>query len=255
MRNLAVLPMTIEAYKNIIAENGFNEHPSLNNGKHLLCRFLRYEDADTDLLIYLNVLILCRSYYGTYTAYYDDVKWFQEGFYQSQQPDFLKPHLTETIASAANMILNGNDFTEGIIGTTFMFGVLEYYAKAKLGFRPLDYDFFDKKGKKQYVQKLPVRNKNLDLSIDTAFEQLKSANLPVSLALDEIDEFTTTGLMGASLHPHRWIVYRISERLSLARNPMLHGESHSFYSIGSYMLMLYSLLHLYDRKFPPAEST
>ena len=27
------------------------------------------------------------------------------------------------------MILNGDPFTEGIIGTTFMFGALEYYAK------------------------------------------------------------------------------------------------------------------------------
>ena len=246
--------MTIEDYKKIIAENGFNEHPSLNDGKQLLCRLLRYEDADIDLLIYLNVLILCRSYYGTYTAYYDDVKWFQEGFYKSQQTDFVKPHLTATIALAANMILSGDPFTEGILGTTFMFGVLEYYAKSKLGFKPLDYGFFDKKGKKQYVQNLSVRNKNLDLTIDSAFEQLKVVGLPVSAALDEIDEFTTTGLMNAGLHSHGWILYQISERLRLARNPMLHGETHSFYNVGSYMLMLYSLLHLYDRKFPVQES-
>ena len=230
--------MTIDDYKKIIAENGFNEHPSLNDGKQLLSRFLRYEDADIDLLIYLNVLILCRSYYGIYTAYYDDVKWFQKGFFKEQQKDFIKPHLTATIALAAKMILHGDPFTEGTLGTTFMFGVLEYYAKSKLSFKPLDYGFFDKKGKKQYVKKLDVENKKADLVINSAF-----------------DQFTTTGLMNAGLHSHGWILYQISERLRLARNPMLHGETHSFYNVGSYMLMLYSLLYLYDRKFPPQEST
>lgn len=244
--------MDIEVYKKLIAENGFQEFPSLNNGKHLLCRFLNYNQADADLLIYLNVLILCRSYYGTYTAYYDDVKWFLDGFFSSYEKDVYKPYMTGAIKQATNMILNGDPFTDGIIGTTFMFGILENYAKQKLGFNPMDYDFFDKKGKQQYIQNLQVRNKKLDLNIKSAFEQLKLTDLPVAAALNEIDEFTTTGLMNAGIHSHRWILYGIADRLHLARNPMLHGESHSFSGVGSYMLMLYTLLHHYDRKFQEA---
>lgn len=240
--------MTIDDYKTLIRENGFNEFPLGNNGQLLLSKFLTYEDADTDLLIYLNVLILCRSYYGTYTAYFDDVKWFTRGFFDHPQKDFIKPHLTETIKAAGDMILNGDPFTSGIIGTTFMFGVIEFYAKHKLGFNPMDFDFFDKKGKKKYISQLPVINKKVDLTIKSAFEQLRGTAIPVAAALDEIDDFTTTGLMNAGIHSHRWHLYLIAERLNLARNPMLHGESHSFYSIGSYLVLLYTLFHLYDRR-------
>lgn len=247
--------MTIEDYKKAIAVNGFDEYPSLYSGRHLLCKFINYDDADNDLLIYLNVLILCRSYYGTYTAYFDDVKWFLNKFFKSQQTDIVKPHLTGTIKCAADMILNGDQFTQGIIGTVFMFGILEYYAKNKLGFNPMDYNFFDRKGKQEYIRNLQVKNKKADLTIKSAFDQLKKTDLPIAAALDEIDEFTSTGLMNAGIHSYGWIVYPIADRLSLARNPMLHGESHSFYNVGSYLLMLYTLFHLYDRKTQASQTT
>jgi len=240
--------MTIDNYKQAISENKFREYPSRNDGTELLSRFLKFEDLDNDLLIYLNTLILCRSFYGTYTAYFGDVKWFLEGFFKNQEKDLVKPHLTGTIKVAADMILNGDTFTHSIIGTTFMFGVIEFYAKSKLGFNPMDFDFFNRKGKQQYIKNLNVRNKNVDLTIKSAFEQLKVSDLPIAMALDEIDDFTTTGLLNAGIPSYRWHVHTVADRLHLARNPMLHGESHSFYSIGSYLLMLYTLLHLYDRR-------
>jgi hypothetical protein len=240
--------MTISEYKNIISNNGFEEYPIYNDGTALVSRFIIFTEADIDLKIYLNKLILCRSYYGTYTAWYPDVEWFAENFFSEMQRDFIKPELSETIKFAAGMILADEPFTKGIIGTTFMFGVLEFYAKHKLGFRPSEYNFFDKKGKAQYLKQLDVQNKKMDLSIKPAFEQLQQKELPISIALNEIDAFTKSRLSSAGVHSKDWTVHSIGERLNLARNPMLHGEDHSFYSTGAYLLLLYSLFHLHDMK-------
>lgn len=240
--------MSIAEYQKLIAQNGFEEYPLLNDGKKLLSKFMVYGEMDLDLKTYLSQLILCRSFYGTYTAWFADVEWFTENFFAELHQDYAKPHLTNTIRFASNMILKGDAFTAGIIGTTFMFGVLEFYAKHKLGFRPMDYDFFDKKGKKEYILPLSIDNKNMDLSIKSAFEQLQLTKLPVANALNEIDDFTIARLTRAGVPSERWHVHRIAERLHLARNPMLHGESHSFYSVGSYLLMLYTLFHLYELK-------
>jgi len=240
--------MTITDYKKLIAESKFEEYPFGNDGKQLLSKFILYDEIDIDLKIYLSKLILCRSFYGTYTAWYPDVIWFTENYFTKLPRDFIKPELTNTIKIAAEMILKGDTFTSGIIGTTFMFGVLEFYAKHKLGFRPMDYDFFDRNGKKEYIRQLDVENKKLDLTIKSAFEQLQHTSLPIAAALNEIDSFTTSKLAQAEIPSDRWNVHLIADRLHLARNPMLHGESHSFYNIGAYLLMLYTLFHLYDCK-------
>jgi hypothetical protein len=162
------------------------------------------------------------------------------------QRDFIKPELSGTIKLAAEMILADEPFTEGIIGTTFMFGIIEFYAKHKLGFRPLEFNFFDKKGKSKYLKMLDLQNKKMDLSIKPAFEQLQKKELPISLALNGIDAFTKARLSPLGINSTGWTVHPIADRINLARNHMLHGEAHSFYSTGAYLLLLYSLFHLYD---------
>lgn len=169
--------MNFSEYKALIAQNGFEEYPYLNDGNKLLSKFIVYGDLDPELKCYICQLILCRSYYGTYTAWFNDVEWFIENFFQEFQQDYIKPHLTETIRYASHLILKGDIFTEGTIGATFMFGVLEFYTKHKLGCRPSSYDFFDTKSKKEYIQQLEVEHKNRDLSIKSAFEQLQLTKL------------------------------------------------------------------------------
>jgi len=235
--------MNICDYKRLIAERRFPEYPEFNTGTELLSSFLNYEDADADLKLYLAKLILCRSFYGTYTAWYDDVKWYISGFFAGYQHDHVKPWLSETIREASLMILSDEEFTKGIIGTTFMFGVLEYYAKHHLGFRPMAYNFFDK-GKKAYVKL--YEPKKPDLTIRSAFEYLQKTQLPIALALNDIDAFTIKRLTAAGIPSAKWTPHTIAERLNLPRNPMLHGETHSFYQAGPYLVMLYILFHLLD---------
>jgi hypothetical protein len=143
--------------------------------------------------------------------------------------------------------MSDQPFTKKIIGTTFMFGVLEFYAKYKLGFRPLDYNFFDAR-KKEYIKQLTPVVKQNDLSIKWAFEYLQKQSLPVSKALNNIDYFTIKRLSEADIPSKNWTQHKIADRLALARNPMLHVELHCFYDKGEYLLMLYILFHLYDLK-------
>lgn len=125
-----------------------------------------------------------------------------------------------------------------------MFGVIEYYAKHLLGFRPMEFNFFDSRNK-EFVKKLDPKLKN-DLTIKPAFEYLQKLRLPVSVALNEIDAFTSARLSERGIPSKGWTRYKVADRLNLARNPMLHGEMHSFYETGSYLLMLYILFYLLD---------
>jgi hypothetical protein len=69
--------MNIEEYKILIKEKGVEEYPwFFIPDKDFIYKIIQYNEADIDLKIYLARLILCRSYYGTYTAWYQDVEWF-----------------------------------------------------------------------------------------------------------------------------------------------------------------------------------
>lgn len=238
--------MNITDYKKIALERNFNEYSEYNTGTELISVFVNYSDTDADLKLYLAKLILCRSFYGTYTAWFDDVLWFIKGFFSEYQQDHLKPWLSETIREASAMIISEDTFTKGVIGTTFMFGVLEFYAKYKLGFRPLEFNFFDKK-KKEYVKQIDPKLKN-DLSIKPAFEYLQKTNQPIARDLNDIDSFTIKRLTEREIPSEKWTPHKIAERLNLPRNPMLHGETHTFYEAGPYLVMLYILFYLNDNK-------
>lgn len=233
--------MTINEYKELINDRKFIEFPYVNSGTELVSPLINYSEADSELRIHLCKLIICRSFYGTYTAWVEDVNWFLTNFFLELERDLIKPHLTATIKEASAMILSGEVFTKGTIGANFMFGVLEFYAKYELGFRPTNYNFFDK-ANRNYIKKYAP--KLFDLSIKSAFSLLQEQNLPISDALNSIDQFTKDRLVEHGIPDKDWIRYSIADRLSLARNPMLHGEHHGFYGMGQYTLMLYSLFHL-----------
>jgi hypothetical protein len=236
--------MHIAEFKQRLAALHVEEYPSVFiPGKDYISDAINYEEVDLELKIHICKLILCRSFYGTYTAWHKDVEWFINNFFAEFETDLIKPALTETIREASKMIMSEDVFKKGVMGTMFMFGILEYYAKYKLGFRPFDYDFFDK-NKNAYIKQLNPADQQRDLGINAAFNYLKKQAFPVSLFLQEIDAYTKKRLRKAGVKQDRWIKYDIADRLSIARNPMLHGEVHSFYEKGPYLLMLFTLFHL-----------
>lgn len=242
--------MNVEDYKALIKEINFEEYPWLFvPDADYLHQIIEYDEIDIELKLYLAQLILCRSFYGTYTAWYLDVEWFITSFFEDYEMDFVKPGMTDTIKEAVAMIMSDEPFTKKIIGTTFMFGILEFYAMHKLGFRPMDYNFFDVR-KKEYIKLLnpSFDTKRRDLTIKPAFEYLQKQKLPLSKALNKIDTFTIQRLSEESIESEGWIRHKIADRLVIVRNPMLHGELHSFYDKGPYLLMLYILFYLHDLK-------
>lgn len=231
---------SIKDYNEHISLINFSEFPAINVGNEFLNSFLDYDVIDSDLKLHLCKVILCRSFYGTYIAWIDDVNWFLNNFLKELNDDLIKPQLTMAIKEAGEMILSEDIFSKRIIGTSFLFGVIEFYAKHELGYRPSNFNFFDK-SKKNYIKR--YNPKLADFSIKSSFENLQKLKFPISAALNEIDSFTIKKLTTAGVEDRNWIRYRIADRLSLARNPMLHGEQHSFDDIGHYLLMLYCLFH------------
>jgi hypothetical protein len=67
----------------------------------------------------------------------------------------------------------------------------------------------------------------------------------IANSLNDIDKHNIERLTKAGIEEKRWIKIKISDRLSLARNTMLHRENHSFYEKGQFLLMLFILFHLH----------
>lgn len=207
-----------------------------------------YDNADLDLKIHLSKVILCRCFSPTGGIYFPaDTDWFISNFFRTYDYDLLKPWLTGAIKEANKMMMN-DSFT-GVIGMTFMFGVVEFYAKHNLGFKPNDFDFFDD-NKKNYFKENNKNAKNvlLEISLGKAIQLLQQKDFPISHSLNYIDKYNIERLQEVGIEEGRRVKVKIADRLSLARNAMLHGEQHSFYDKGKYLVMLFILFHLHELK-------
>jgi len=240
--------MIIDDYRKLIEENHFEEYPYVLTGDELaLSSFIKYEETTLELKIYLCKLIICRCFSPTGGIYWpESPRWFITNFFMSYQVDNLKSWLTGAIKVASEMILSEDTFTKGIIGTTFMFGVVEFYAKYELGFRPNEYDFFDENKKEYFRKTFKKKNKTAgELSIGNAFKLLQESNTEIGNSLSDIDKHYTERLTEVGIEKKPWFKIKIRDRLSLARNTMLHGENHSFYDKGQLLLMIFILFHLH----------
>lgn len=241
--------MKVEQYKEKINELGFEEFPYVILGDEKnLGDIVDFDNADLDFKIHLSKIILCRCFSPTGGINFPtDPDWFISNFFRTYDDDLLKPWLTSVIKEANKMIMS--DTITSVIGTTFMFGVVEFYAKHYLGFKPNDFDFFDD-NKKYYFKELNKNAKNVqqELSLGKAFRLLQQKDLPISHSLNDIDKHNTERLHEVGIEEGRWVKAKIADRLSLVRNAMLHGEQYSFYNTGKYLLMLFILFHLHELK-------
>jgi len=248
--------VNIQEYKSKIAQVGFGEYPySIGDNPLALGDFLNFSELDLDLKIYLAKLIICRCFPPTGGIVWpQNPDWFIHGFLASNERDLLKPWFTGAIREAIEMIMSEKSFTKGVIGTTFLFGVIEFYVKHKLGFRPNEFDFFDE-AKRGYFKTLYGNEKRApyELGLKKAFDFLQERKEPISLSLNEIDAHNIQRLKEFGVEERRYTKAKVSERVSLSRNTMVHGESHSFYAEGEYLVMLY-ILFLYNDHFGTSET-
>lgn len=232
--------MTIEYYISKAKERGFEEHPySIYGGITELKHFILYQKTDIDLKIHLAKIILCRNFSpaGGYCVL-SDHNWFIEEFLKEYKADPVRPWLTDTLRESMEMILSDEVFTKQIIGCTFIFGVVEFYAKYLLGWRPLDADLFDKSAHGPYRE----------MTLSVAINKLMKGGTELARILKYLDKQSVGRLKEVMIEEKRWVMPRIADRLRIARNPMLHGEHHNFTHIGKYLCMLYILFNLIDQK-------
>ena len=230
--------MTKDEYTDKIETIGFEEFPYFIVGhEKCLNEIVDFDRTDLQLKIHLAEVIICRCFSATGGIYFPaDSKWFITNFLRFYKNDIPKPWLTSAIREAVEMILSEDAFTKGVIGTTFMFGIVEFYAKHLLGYRPMAFDFFDKDS----------HSKFRSMFIGDAINKLKRTNTEIAKSLNRIDKHCIERLKEVGIEEQRWTVAKISDRLTLSRNTMLHGENHNFYDKGEYLIMLYILFYLYD---------
>lgn len=232
--------MTVEEYKVIAKENRYEEHPyGIFAGQTELKHFINFNEASLDLKTHMAKVILCRNFSpaGGYCVL-SDQDWFIEQFIKEFTTDPIRPWLATPIKDSIKMILSNDTFSNEIIGATFMFGVVEFYAKHLLGWRPMEADFFDDKYHSSYRE----------MTLSTAINKLKKGKTYLAETLNYIDKQSINRLKELMIEEKRWVNAKIADRLRIARNPMLHGENHSFSYIGRYLCLLYILFYLNDEK-------
>jgi hypothetical protein len=231
--------MTIDDYIREAKGHEFIEFPGVIFGNETLLKdFVDFEKADLQLRIYLCEMIICRCFTTPAGIVFPaDSEWFISNFFLTYKTDLIKPWVTSAIKDAVEMILSDDTFSKNIIGTTFMFGIVEFYTKHLLGYRPLEMDFFDERHK-EYRK----------MTIGKAITSLKESDTDIGKSLLRIDKHIENRLKETEIIERRWVKYKIADRLSIARNTMLHGEKHSFYDKGELLALLYILYFLYDTK-------
>ena len=228
--------MNIEQYYQRSGKLRFTEYPTVVYPDESYLRdVVNLDEADLELKRYLAGLILCRCFPFTGGIIFDEPKWFIKHFISVYTEDAVRPWLTSTIKRAMEMVISENVFTDNLIGTTFLFGIMEFYAKQKLSGRKLPVGLFEEKDKDGTY-----------LSLEYALINLQKKKLPLSKALKKIDNDMRGILKTWCVNPSRWKQFMLANRVSEARNDMLHGDKHNHYTMGEYMAMLYILFHLYD---------
>lgn len=226
--------MDINSYQRKIQEVGFEEMPLiLFPDEPKLEDFLSYEDLDLDLKIHLTEMLIVRCFPPTGGIYMSiHAEWLIKGFLSEYEWDLIQSWRTAPIKESIDLILSNESFTKVPIGTVFMYSVIEFYAKSKIGWNPMEYDFFHEKNKK-------VRN---EINLNHALNKLRKLNIPIAKSLNKIDKINLKKYKEVGIKDDRFTKIKVIDRLNFYRNIMLHGEKH-FSSEGEYLIMLYMLFH------------
>lgn len=117
-----------------------------------------------------------------------------------------------------------------------------------MGFRPYEYDLLDP-AKENYIKRAFSNNKPLQrLYIGNAIKKMQQMPFGISNDLNYIDLKNRESNARRKISEKRWFKLSIADQISLARNAMLHGEQHSFYSMGNFLIVMYILFHLNEVK-------
>jgi hypothetical protein len=240
--------MNVTEYKQAAENVGFIEYPkSLDkNAEIQLESFVSYKDSSIDLKIYIAEMLTCRCFATSWgIRMYENIKWFIGNFLNELDREPFRPWMTNTVRYAIDIVYR-NVPAEVPVGTLFMFSVIEYSTKHVLGYRPKEFNIHEKEGEiasLAYFKKYePRRNPEHHITLYPAFKQLMLQDLPLSHSLQRINGDTLEYLrLLHSTNEYQSII----ERLAKHRNDMAHGTRQSYYAIGAYLVMLYTLFYFH----------
>lgn len=229
--------ITKSDYEEIIQEIGFEEVPLISLPNEVkLPDFLIYEELDLDLKIHLVEILIVRSFPAVPMVYMPiNIEWMVRGFLSEYKFHPVKHWETENIIEAIEMIMSDSS-SRVHIGTVFLFTIIEFYGKQKLGYNPSEYDFFDKR-KKHFT----------DMTINQVFIKLMKSNTLIARSLNRIDKLSKKISSELGIQKDRFNQITIVDRMTFYRNIMLHGEAY-FSHKGKYLVAMYMLFYLNDLK-------
>jgi hypothetical protein len=233
--------MTLTEYEIARDKIGFEEYPDFIFADMIaLQSFIPFEKADIDLRIHLTEVLICRSFPvsgGIYMPY--DVEWFIQRFLEDYTADNIIPWRVQSIKVAVDLITSDDTFGKLLVGTTYMYGIIEYYSKCFLG-----YNF--------QVEHLNgnIEEKYKSMSLSQAINRLRKMNHPVARSINRIDNYHSQRLKEREMYEHYKDNFRLENRLSTVRNKLLHGWNSNDYAEGELLVLLYMLFHFHWQKQP-----
>jgi hypothetical protein len=230
--------MTIRDYRKKAAQLNFEELPlALCGHEPSLYSFVDIDSASKDLKIHLCELMFNRNFPATGgIVLIAEPEWFIRHFFENYSGDIQSPLRSGSIKAAAKAILNSEDRNSALFATYFMFGIVEFYCKRLLGWEPDKYNFHDKAAHSTYRK----------MTLNDAFNKIKRGKTNLARSINRIDRAVVEQYSDLKISENDWIRYKMVDRLTLARNTMLHGEGNYFSSKGHYLLLIYILFWLHE---------
>jgi len=228
--------LLIDEYENRIKKFKYLEYPEcIGLGKiTTLNDFIDFDELSLEVKIHLSSMLIRRSV-GIPTGIYlpDDTYWFISRFVEEYIIDLADPSRHEAHKKALIMIMSEHAFSDCIIGTTYMYTVIEFCLKYKLGYKvfPMCQEEFE-------------NNKKFnDMSIGNAYFKVKKANFGISRELHLIDEHFKKKAQKMEYNAEELQNCQIQGRLNASRNKSLHGHYQFFHSEGTLLALLFILFH------------
>jgi hypothetical protein len=225
---------SLSQYKQKIQDIGFIEYPQFIDGtEKCLKDFLNYDELSIELRIHITRMLICRCV-GIDSGIYlpADVHWWIDNFISFQFVDLADFTRTEAIKEALRQVRSDDTFGKCIVGTAFLYIIIESYTKFFLGLNPLIDRFErDQTNIKKYRE----------MQFNDALIRLRRSNKTISREICALDAFFRDKANNIGLDPGPFKFSFTIHRLILNRNMCLHGENNLMVSEGTFLALLYIL--------------
>lgn len=227
--------LLIENYRKKIKEFNFEEFPQIIGHKMVMLKnFLEFDKLSLEVKIHLTSLLIRRSV-GVNNGIYlpEDVNWLISHFIGEYKEDLSDPSKHDAHKRAIELVTSEETFSDCIIGTTYMYTVIEYYLKYKLGYKIFP------KSDEELFQNQKIREN----SIGSAYLKVKKSRFRISNELNIIDKHFKERAKEMGYEREELQNIQIQGRLNQNRNMFLHGHYQYYHAEGTLLVLLFILLH------------